>query len=105
MSKFLTLEQVKLNLYVDDDDTDSLIEWLIDAAVDAFEQTTNRKLFSVEEEIPQGITNGIHATKSIIQGMQMLIGHWYKNRESVGVGVVIPMSTEWAWKRHRWYKL
>ena len=45
MSQFLTKEQVKLNLRIDHDEEDVLIESLIKAAFDAFEQSTNRKLF------------------------------------------------------------
>ena len=102
MSQFLTLEQVKLNLKVEHDDEDDLILSLISAAFDAFEQTTNRKLYEEDASIPEDVSNGMTVTDSIIQGAHMLIGHWYKNRESVGNGAEIPMATEWLWKRHRW---
>ena len=102
MSQFLTLEQVKLNLKVDHDDEDRLIESLISAAFDAFEQETNRKLYEVGAVIPEDVLNGMVITDSIIQGAHMLIGHWYKNRESVGTGTELPMATAWLWKKHRW---
>ena len=102
MSQFLTLEQVKLNLKVDNDEEDSLIESLISAAFDAFEQETNRKLYEVGTVIPEDVPSGMNVTDSIIQGAHMLIGHWYKNRESVGAGTELPMATAWLWKKHRW---
>lgn len=105
MLQFLTKEQVKLNLRIDHDDEDSLIESLIGAAFDAFEQSTNRKLYAEDEVIPEEVKNGIHITQSIIHGAHMLIGHWYTNKESVALGTIstnVPLATEWLWKRHRW---
>lgn len=102
MTQFLTKEQVKLNLRIDHDDEDSLIESLIGAAFDAFEQSTNRKLYAVDSPIPEDVLNGIYISDSITQGAYLLIGHWYKNRETVGVGIELPMATDWLWKRHRW---
>lgn len=105
MPQFLTVQQVKLNLKIDHDDEDFLISGLIEAAFDAFEQSTNRKLYAVNEHIPDDVKNGIHITSSIIQGAHMLIGHWYTNKESVAIGTIsteVPLSTEYLWKRHRW---
>ena len=102
MTQFLTLAQVKLNLRIDHDDEDSLIESLIGAAFDAFEQSTNRKLYAAGSTIPDDVLNGIYVSDSIIQGAYLLIGHWYKNRETVGPGTELPMATDWLWKRHRW---
>ncbi|NHB57021.1 phage gp6-like head-tail connector protein [Acinetobacter sp. 194] len=108
MPQFLTKEQVKLNLRIDHDEEDTLIESLIGAAFDAFEQSTNRKLYALDEDIPEDVKNGIHISDSIIQGAQMLIGHWYANKESVALGTIstnVPLATDWLWKRHRWVKL
>lgn len=102
MTQFLTREQVKLNLRIDHDDEDTLIESLISAAFDAFEQSTNRKLYAIESPIPEDVMNWIYISDSIIQGAYLLIGHWYKNRETVGTGAELPMATDWLWKRHRW---
>lgn len=105
MTQFLTKEQVKLNLRIDHDDEDSRIESLIEAAFDEFEQSTNRKLYAVDAAIPEDVLNGIYISDSIIQGAHILIGHWYKNREAVGVGAELPFSTERLWKRHRWVNI
>lgn len=102
MTQLLTLAQVKLNLRIDHDDEDSLIESLIGAAFDAFEQSTNRKLYAAGSTIPDDVLNGIYVSDSITQGAYLLIGHWYKNRETVGTGTELPMATDWLWKRHRW---
>lgn len=105
MSQFLTLEQVKLNLRIDHTEEDDLLKFLISAAFDAFEQSTNRKLYAADSTIPEDVLNGIYISDSIIQGAYLLIGHWYKNRETVGTGTELPMATDWLWKRHRWVNL
>ncbi len=108
MPQFLTKEQVKLNLRIDHDEEDTLIESLIGAAFDAFEQNTNRKLYALDEDIPEDVKNGIHISESIIQGAQMLIGHWYANKESVALGAIstnVPLATAWLWRRHRWVNI
>lgn len=105
MTQFLTKEQVKHNLYIDHDDDDSLIESLISAAFDAFEQSTNRRIYAADSVIPEGVLNGIYISDSIIRGAHLLIGHWYKNRETVGIGIELPMATDWLWKRHRWVNI
>ena len=105
MTQFLTLAQVKLNLKIDHDDEDSDIEALIDAAFIAFEDSTNRKLFAENIEIPKDVENGIHVSTAIIQGAKLLIGHWYKNKETTGNAQNLPMATEWLWKRHRFINM
>jgi hypothetical protein len=105
MNQFLTLEQVKLHLKVDHDDEDSDIEALIDASFIAFEESTNRKLYAENEAIPEDIKNGIHISDAIIQGAKLLIGHWYRNRETTGNLQNLPFATEWLWRRHRFVNM
>lgn len=105
MSQFLTLEQVKLHLKIDQDDEDSDIEALIEASFIAFEESTNRKLFAKNVEIPDDIKNGVHISSAIIQGAKLLIGHWYKNKEAVGSMQNMPLATEWLWRRHRFVNM
>lgn len=97
----LTLEQVKHRLKIDTDDADSDLQLLIDASLSAFEEVTNRKLYEVGTIIPDYVTNGIHASPSIIQGALILIAHWYAYPESTGDGSELPKGTLWQWNRHR----
>ena len=101
MNQFLTLEQAKLHLKIDHDDEDSDIQALIDASFIAFEESTNRQLFPELMEIPADVKHGIHINMAIIQGAKLLIGHWYKNRETTGNSQNLPFATEWLWRRHR----
>ena len=105
MNRFLMLEQAKLHLKVDHDDEDSDIEALIDASFIAFEESTNRKLYIENATIPADVKNGIHINAAIIQGAKLLIGHWYKNRESTGNSQNLPFATEWLWRRHRFVNM
>ncbi|MEG0997393.1 MAG: head-tail connector protein [Clostridia bacterium] len=107
MVEFITLQQAKMHLRIDHDDEDDLVKTLIDAVFDAFETSTNRKLYAENETIPDDVPNGIHLSKSITQGAFLLLGHWYANRESVVAGSVVemPMGTKWLWSRHKWWHL
>lgn len=97
----LTMDQVKQRLRIDTDDSDLDLQLLIDAAFCAFEETTNRKLFNVGEDIPNTVSNGLHVNPFIIQGALSLIGYWYENPETSGNSQDLPKSTLWAWSRYR----
>ncbi|MFA3129918.1 head-tail connector protein [Acinetobacter pittii] len=97
----LTLEQVKARLKIDHDDEDADLELMIESALSAFEEVTNRKLYEIGEVIPEDVLNGIHATPAIVNGAISLIGYWHENPETMGNSQDIPKSTTWAWNRHR----
>lgn len=97
----LELDQVKQRLKIDADDEDADLQILIDAAISTFESVTNRKLYAIDETIPDDVENGIHWDASIMQGALILIAHWHLYPESAGDGANIPAGTVWAWRRHR----
>tara|TARA_Y100001951_G_scaffold103734_1_gene113270 strand:+ start:10703 stop:11017 length:315 start_codon:yes stop_codon:yes gene_type:complete len=103
----LDLQLVKQHLRVDHDDDDPLIEAYIAGAVSAFESWTNRTLYA-EGGLPDPVGNAIALKPGISQGMFLLVGHWYANRESVATGTIateVPLATASLWRPHRWVNL
>ncbi len=101
----IDLAAVKLHLRVDADDEDSLIQDNLDAAISAFETFTNRTLVAPGAVLPEPLGNALVMSKSIRQGVLLLVGHWYANRETAVIGVVaaeLPMGTQALWRPHRW---
>lgn len=107
----IDINLLKAHLKFDDDeypdDEDIYLNHLIESAIDAFNNFSNRLLIAPDAELPDPVNNAIKLTKSIEQGALLLIGHWYLNRESVVVGVTgaeVPLSTQTLWRPHRWNK-
>lgn len=101
----LTLNLVKYHLRLEGSDEDELLQHYWDAAVSAFETLTNRTLIPEGQPLPDPIGNALVSTKSIEQGILLLIGHWYENREAVlsaGAAIELPMTTKALWMPHRW---
>lgn len=98
----LDLATVKSHLRVDHDDEDALIEAYLAAAISTFETWTNRQLVAAGS-VPAG--NQLPMTASVQQGVLLLVGHWYANREAVVVGTItaeLPLATRALWLPHRW---
>lgn len=106
-TKIISLNLVKSHLVVNHDDDDELIIHYENAAVSAFNTTTNRTLIKQDEALPEAIGNVIQADDEIIQGLLLLIGHWYANRETVSSGGVVklPYAVDYLWMPHRWVNL
>lgn len=104
-TKLVSLSLIKKQVEViHDEDDDLLVQYEL-AAMAAFESTTNRKLISSSVPLPDPIGNTIQADESILQGILLLIGHWYANRESVTTGTIatkLPQTVDYLWKQHRW---
>ena len=104
----LDLDLIKLHLRVDGDDDNDLLQHYWDAAVSAFETFTNRSLVDESTALPDPPGNALHPTRSIEQGLLLLIGHWYANRESVITGTLsaeLPLTSTALWGPHRWSNL
>lgn len=99
----IDLAVVKKHLRVEHNDEDDLIQGYLDAAVSAFETWSNRTVVAeVKEDSP---ANVIILTPAISQGILLLVGQWYANRESVLTGSIVttfPMATQALWAPHRW---
>lgn len=104
----IDLATAKNHLRVDGSDEDALIKLYLDAAVNTFETWTNRQLVADADPLPDPVGNALHATRSIDQGVLLLVGHWYANRESTVIGSIsaeMPMATRALWMPHRWANL
>ncbi len=83
MTDLLELTLIKQHIRTDRDDEDDYLKVLAGASVEAFQDFTNRTLVDgdtlpedlVDDEVPMNLT--------IQQGLLLLIGHWYENREMV----------------------
>ncbi|AYF88630.1 phage gp6-like head-tail connector protein [Pseudomonas sp. DY-1] len=96
---------VKAHLRVRHSHEDDYIQVLVDAAAQAFNDQTNRVLVDPEVPLPDPVGNALHPTKAIQQGMLLLVGHWYVNREDVVIGTIataLPKATEFLWRPYRW---
>ena len=112
MSTFVTLQEAKDHLRVDFYDDDRYIQSLIDMAEMAVEQEIGQSLSGLTWVLLTGstlsgytVTTGIQAENDsgtfplrLKQGLLLLIGHFYQNREPaiIGVGInKIPWGFEW----------
>lgn len=99
------LPVVKAHLRVRHDQEDDYIQLLVDAAAQSFNDQTNRTLVDPAAGLPDPLGNALHPTKAIQQGMLLLVGHWYVNREDVVIGTIataLPRATEFLWRPYRW---
>ncbi|OWP50265.1 head-tail connector protein [Pseudomonas nitroreducens] len=101
----LDLVNVKAHLRVRHSTEDVYIEGLVAAAVQAFNDQTNRTLVEPSAALPDPVGNALKITKAIEQGILLLVGHWYVNREDVVIGTIataLPKATEFLWRPYRW---
>lgn len=103
MSTFLHLQQVKDHLRVDFNDDDNYIQDLIDMTEMAIEQEIGQSLSGLTWVLLTGSTltgytqtTGIQEANGsgtfplrLKQGMLLMIGHFYQNREPAIIGVAI----------------
>lgn len=104
----IELGTVKAHLRVFHGHEDDYIQVLVDAAAQAFNDQTNRLLVDPAQPLPDPIGNALHPTKAIQQGMLLLVGHWYSNREAVVIGTIataLPKATEFLWQPYRWVNI
>ena len=96
---YLTIDDVKKHLYIDNNDDDKYLADLITVAEDAVKTDLNLdSLCEIEDE-----TGMLPA--SVIQAMLLLIGTLYANRESVTYGTphTVPHSYEYLLDLNRQY--
>ena len=98
-TKLISLNLLKKQVVVIHDDDDELLIHYEAAAIAAFESITNRTLIAKDEALPDPVGNVIQLDDSIKQGILLLVGDWYANREPVGE---LPKSIEYLWLQHRW---
>ncbi len=104
----LDLVNVKAHLRVRHSHEDGYIEGLVAAAAQAFNDQTNRLLVDPDTPLPEPVGNALRPTKAIEQGMLLLVGHWYVNREDVVIGTIataLPQATRFLWQPYRWINI
>lgn len=81
--QFLTMEQIKQQLRLDDDftDEDDLLKLYGTAAENAASKTLNRNLYL--DAVPDTDCRGMVIVDDIRLAMLMTVSHWYKNRAPV----------------------
>ncbi|HGW6102656.1 TPA: head-tail connector protein [Citrobacter werkmanii] len=81
--QFLTMDQIKLQLRIDEDftDEDEILELYGTAAENAAIKTLNRNLYP--DTVPDTDCSGMVIVDDIKLAMLMTVSHWYKNRAPV----------------------
>lgn len=93
----IELSLVKMHLRVDGDDEDALIQGYLDGALAHVEQHCDRTLVDTDPVLPVEMA----LTKDVRQAVLLLVGHWYANREAVGVALTeVPLAVD----RLLWYR-
>ncbi|WAT06485.1 head-tail connector protein [Rouxiella badensis] len=75
-----TLEQLRLQCRIDDEESDELLTLMAGAAVRKAENFINRKLY--DETVPDTDEDGLLISDDVTLALLLLVGHWYSNREA-----------------------
>lgn len=99
----ITLNLIKLNCRIDDDESDELLEIYLEAAKEALKQQTDRNWYN--DEVPATDTTGLLYNKATDAALLLLIGHWYSHRESVAdINLSeLPQGFHWLIQPYRIY--
>lgn len=110
-AEMISKKLVIAHLRIDDDELEeewTYIEHLVGAAIDTFNDQTNRTLVAAENNLPNPVGNALVINGRITQGALLLVGQWYANRENVVIGVSVaelPAATESLWAPYRWFNV
>ena len=76
-----TLEQLRMQCRIDDDDlsSDELLTLMSGAARKKAENFINRKLY--DDSIPEDDPDGLLISEDICLALMLLVGHWNESRE------------------------
>jgi len=77
----LPIDLVKTHLRLERDDEDDYLQLLADAAVTHFETHTGRTLVAIGTDPDSLAVDEVPLYLDISQGLLLLVGHWYENRE------------------------
>ena len=98
---------IKQHIRSERDDEDDYLTMLAGASVSTFEDFTGRTLVATDT-VPEDLKDDeVPLTLSIQQGLLLLIGHWYENRElaTEKALVEIPAASQSLWSPYKWYHL
>ncbi|MFU8906209.1 head-tail connector protein [Proteus sp. DFP240708] len=76
---FPTIDELKLQCYIDGDQDDDLLQQNLSSAIAEVERLTNRKLY--DDEIPENDHYGLLLSEDIKIRLMQMVGFWYENRE------------------------
>lgn len=94
--EFITLSEIKQQLYLDDTDMseDKFLEHLRAVALAHIENYTNRKLYLAADmpdpaTVPDAADIALEFKPDVKHAALLLVGHWYENRESSVSGTTV----------------
>lgn len=102
----IEVDEVKSALRISDDNDDSYIGFLIKAAIKLYERRTNRLLVR-PLELPEDNPKAVELDESIKQGVILVVGHWYENREASTSLTLsdIPLGVSACWESDRFFHI
>jgi len=77
----VTLEQVKIQCRIENDDEDALLTGYMAAARDHVQMHLDRTIYDLA--IPEDNPDGVIDNASIDQATLLIVSHWYAHREAV----------------------
>lgn len=88
---FLTLDEIKQQTYVSDDDEDDYLTSLGDAAIERIQDYTNRTLYETQEDAGDD-ENALIWKADLKIAALMLTAHYYENREAISSTQTYPIG-------------
>lgn len=88
---FLTIDEIKQQTYVSDDDENDYLLALADAAIERIQDYTNRTLYETVEDAADDDIALIWRADLKLAAL-MLVAHYYEHREAVSGSQTYPIS-------------
>lgn len=75
-----SLDELRCQCRIDGDAEDALLQIYRAAALEKAQEYLNRPLF--ENEVPDGVSDGLLINNRITLAIMLAVGHWYEQREA-----------------------
>lgn len=100
----IDIATVKMHLRVDSDIEDDYIQRLVSAAIKFAQKYIGKTIINENETPPAGVVDPLVMGDDLQQGLLMLVGYWYENRETVNIGNIVnelPMAASAIFDMYR----